>query len=53
MLTCEQCGGTTSELFDGPNYGLLCSQCAFRQAEHDQPGHGLSACTYGFMSEEE
>jgi hypothetical protein len=52
-LTCEQCGCTTSELYPGDNYGLLCARCAFRQAEHDQPGHGLTASTFGFLSETE
>jgi len=52
-MTCEQCGATTSELYDSENYGLLCSRCAFRQEEHSGHGYGLSASTFGFLSETE
>lgn len=51
-LQCEQCGTLTAELYDSENYGLLCSRCAVRQAEHNEPGHGLTPGTYGFTFEE-
>lgn len=52
MPTCEQCGDTTTELTPS-EYGPLCSVCAYRQAEHDQYGYGLSASMFGFIDETE
>lgn len=52
MTTCDQCGTRTHQLAPSV-HGPLCQQCAFRQDEHDQPGYGLSATTFGFLSEEE
>lgn len=52
MTACAQCGTRTRDLAMSV-HGLLCPQCAYRQDEHDQPGYGLSATTFGFTSEEE
>ena len=52
-MECEQCGTVTDELFDSKVYGLLCSLCAHRQEERSEYGYGLSASTFGFLSEEE
>ena len=46
---CAQCDTTTRELFPSA-HGHLCSRCAFRQAEHDEFGHGLAASSFGFPS---
>ena len=53
MLQCAQCGTLTAELTDSEDFGLLCSRCAFRQEERGAHGYGLSAGTYGFLSETE
>lgn len=50
---CSQCDTVTSELMPSEEYGWLCSVCSSRQAEHDEYGHGLSASTFGFLSESE
>lgn len=49
---CVQCGTRTRELTESV-HGPLCAQCAHRQAEHDEPGYGLTPSTYGFLSETE
>lgn len=51
-MTCAQCGTTSPEL-TGSVHGQLCPQCAHRQNERDQYGHGLAPGTFGFLSETE
>jgi hypothetical protein len=46
---CDQCFTITSELSDDG----LCDRCALRQEEHNAFGYGLSASTFGFLSETE
>jgi hypothetical protein len=49
---CEQCFTITAELTD-TEFGPLCDRCLYRQEEHNEYGHGLSASTFGFLSETE
>lgn len=48
---CDQCG--TVDNLTPTEHGDLCPVCLHRQAERDQYGHGLSASTFGFLSEVE
>lgn len=48
---CDQCG--TVDNLTPTEHGNLCPVCAHRQAERDQYGHGLTASTFGFLSEVE
>lgn len=50
MPRCAQCGTTTGEVWPSV-HGLLCAPCSHRQAEHDEPGHGLAPGTYGFTED--
>ena len=52
MTECAQCGTRTRDLTQSI-HGPLCPQCAYRQDEHDQPGHGLAPGTWGFLSDTE
>lgn len=49
---CAQCGTATRELYAW-DLGPICAVCAHRQAERDEPGHGLAPSTYGFPPGEE
>jgi hypothetical protein len=49
---CAQCGSRIRDLTPSV-HGPLCLQCAYRQYEHDQPGHGLAPGTWGFPYEDE
>jgi hypothetical protein len=53
-MPCDQCG-TICRTHDltPTDYGDLCPQCAHRQAERSEYGHGLSAGSFGFLSETE
>jgi hypothetical protein len=49
---CEGCGTVTRELY-ATDFGVVCGRCAYHQEGRSEYGHGLSAGTYGFMSEDE
>ena len=50
---CDACGTTGPVVEVNEFGGWLCAQCSYRQEEHDQYGHGLSASTFGFLGEDE
>ena len=52
MVTCDQCGTSDRTLYP-TEYGRLCDPCAYRQDERSEYGYGLSASTFGFLSESE
>ena len=52
MSVCDQCGYTADRL-TLTEYGDLCDRCAYRQEERSGHGYGLSAGTFGFLSETE
>lgn len=49
---CEHCSTITRDLTE-TEHGGLCPQCAYRQDERSEYGYGLSASSFGFLSETE
>jgi len=49
---CAQCGVSAPIAMRHEDHGALCSLCAARQVERDQPGYGLSPGMFGFTGDD-